>query len=280
MISTYTLQNGVAIPAIGLGTFDTKDEHEVENTLRSALEIGYRSLDCAFRYNNQDQIGRSLKNIDFPREELFITSKLWPTHKGYQSTKENFAQTLKDLQLDYLDLFLIHWPIGANFKDNWQEINAETWKAMEELYEDGKIRAIGVSNFLPHHLKPLIETAKIIPMVDQLEFHPGYPQKEAVDFCQTHNILVEAWSPLGRGRIFDSALLQNLAKKYGKTLPQICLRWALEKGICPLPKSVTPSRLKENLNVFDFKLSPEDILQIDQLPEEGFSGQHPDHVEF
>lgn len=280
MIPSYTLQNGVSIPTIGLGTFNTKEEKEVEATLRSAIDIGYRSLDCAFRYENQDQIGKALKKIGFPREQLFITSKLWPTHKGYQSTKENFAQTLTDLQLDYLDLFLIHWPIGAKFKDNWQEVNKETWKAMEGLYNEGKIRAIGVSNFLPHHLTPLMENASIIPMVNQLEFHPGYSQKDTVDFCRKHNILVEAWSPLGRGRIFDSTLLENLAKKYSKTVPQICLRWALDKGVCPLPKSVTPSRLKENLDVFDFELSSEDIQQIDQLPEEGFSGQHPDHVEF
>lgn len=280
MIPNYTLQNGVSIPVIGLGTFNTKDEQEVENTLKAALDIGYRSLDCAFRYGNQNQIGKALKKINLPREELFITSKLWPDQKGYQSTKDNFNQTLKELQLNYLDLFLIHWPIGVKYKDHWQEINTETWKAMEELYEEGKIRAIGVSNFLPHHLNPLLASASVMPMVNQLEFHPGYPQTEAVSFSQNHNILVEAWSPLGRGRIFDSTLLQNLAKKYGKTLPQICLRWALQKEICPLPKSITPSRLKENLDVFDFELSAEDIRQIDQLPEEGFSGLHPDHVDF
>lgn len=280
MIPHFTLSNDVKIPALGLGTFQSTSYEELETSLLAALDIGYRSIDCAFRYGNQDMIGKILKKSVVPRSELFITSKLWPDHKGYEQTLTNFQETLDQLQLEYLDLFLIHWPIGKNFKTNWQEINQETWRAFEELYDAGKIRAIGVSNFLPHHLEPLLETARILPMVNQLEFHPGYMQKEAVELCQKNDILVEAWSPLGRARIFDSKLLQELASKYNKTLPQICLRWIFQQGISPLPKSITPTRLAENFDIFDFEITPADMALIANLPEEGFSGQHPDRVEF
>ena len=183
------------------------------------------------------------------------------------------------LGLDYLDLYLIHWPAYADKYENWEDINRETWRAMTELYQSGRVRAIGVSNFKPHHLKALLE-GPVKPMVDQIELNPGWQQRETVAFCAQHDILIEAWSPLGRGRVLGHPLLAELGRKYGKTPAHICLRWCLDKGYLPLPKSVTPSRIQENLNIFDFALTPEDIARLDALPPFGESGRDPDNAPF
>lgn len=274
----YTLSNSVKIPCLGLGTWKVPTE-QVIPAVKEAIKIGYRHIDTATSYGNEAGVGQAIKESGIPREELFITSKLWNPHQGYDSTHEAFQRTIDDLGLDYLDLYLIHWPIGKEFpREQWKELNRATWKAFEELYEAGKIRAIGVSNFLPHHFEDLMVTAKIQPMVDQLEIHPGMVQEEAVTYAKEKGMLVEAWSPLSTGRIFEVKKMQELSVKYNKTIAQICLRWNLQKGNLPIPKSVTPSRIEENTKIFDFEIEKEDMKIIDELTDCGWSGFDPDHL--
>lgn len=280
LTDTYVLHNGVKIPCVGFGTWQIPNGDVAVSAVKEALRVGYRHIDTAAVYGNEASVGIAVKESGIPREEIFITSKLQNTVRGYEATKEAFEQTLKNLGTDYLDLYLIHWPNPIKFRDRWEEANAESWRAMEELYEAGKIRAIGVSNFWPHHLEALFKTAKIKPMVNQIRLCPGETQPETVEFCRKHNILLEAYSPLGTGRVFDVPQMQQLAEKYGKTIAQICLRWSLQMGFLPLPKSVTPSRIKENSEIFDFELSEEDVQLIAGL--EGCCGptRDPDTIEF
>lgn len=274
----YSLENGVKIPCLGLGTWKVPLE-QVIPAVKEAIKIGYRHIDTATSYGNEAGVGQALKECGVPREELFITSKLWNPHQGYESTHEAFQRTLNELGLEYLDLYLIHWPIGKEFpKEQWKRLNQETWKAFEELYEEGKIRAIGVSNFLPHHFENLMETAKIQPMVDQLEIHPGMLQEDAVAYAKERNMLVEAWSPLSTGKLFEVKELKELALKYERTVAQICLRWNLQKGNLPIPKTVTPSRMIENSKIFEFSISSDDMKVIDALTDCGWSGFDPDHL--
>ena len=205
---------------------------------------------------------------------------MWITERGYEKTLRAFNKTLKDLQLDYLDLYLIHWPATENQFDNWKVLNSETWRAMEELYKQGKIKSIGVSNFLPHHLEALMEIATIKPSINQIEFHPGFMQQECVSFCKANNILVEAWSPLGTGKMLDNDTLKTIAAKYNKSVAQLCIRWVLQNDVLPLPKSITPSRIVENLVVDDFEITVEDMQTINAMEYCGGSGLHPDKVEF
>jgi diketogulonate reductase-like aldo/keto reductase len=276
---TYRLSNGVRIPCLGFGTWRTPDGEVAVESVKAALAAGYRHIDTAAYYGNEASIGRAIRESGLPREEIFVTSKVWNTERGYDRAKAAFQATLDRLGLDYLDLYLIHWPAAPHQHENWEDLNRETWRAMTELYQAGKIRAIGVSNFLPHHLKALMET-EVTPMVDQIEFHPGQRQAETVDYCAAHGILVEAWSPMARGKLAEHPLLVELGEKYHRSVPQICLRWCLQHGVLPLPKSVTPSRIRENTQVFDFALSQEDMAALDGLPLVGSSGHHPDRIEF
>lgn len=276
----YLLSNNYKIPNIGFGTFRTPSGEETEQSVINAIKSGYRHIDCAAAYGNEKSVGDAILKSGVAREELFITSKLWNDDKGYENTLKAFNKTLEDLQLDYLDLYLIHWPIAKASKNNWQEANTESWRALEELYSQGKIKAIGVSNFLPHHLEPLLENAKIKPMVNQIEFHPGMLQEETVEFCKKHHILVEAWAPFSNGQILTNPVLKEIADKYKKSVAQLSLRWIIQKGIVPLPKSVTPERIKSNLEVFDFEISEQDVDIIDRLTDCGGSGLHPDEVDF
>lgn len=225
LTAPMNLSNGVTIPGLGYGTYQTPNE-ETKKAVLEALSVGYRHIDTAAVYGNEQGVGAALKESDIAREDIFVTSKLWNTERGYDATKAAFAQTIATLGVDYLDLYLIHWPANTKqFEAKDAELNAETWRAMEDLYNEGKIRAIGVSNFMPHHLDALMKTAVIKPMVDQIEVHPGWPQAEAVRYNQAHDILVEAWAPLGEASALSNETIATIATKHGKTAAQVCLRW-------------------------------------------------------
>ena len=274
------LSNGYEIPSIGFGTWQAPDGEVAFLANMAALKCGYRHIDCAAIYRNEASLGKAVRESGIAREEIFVTSKLWTKKRGYENAKAAFAKTMEQLGLDYLDLYLIHWPASHTRFEDWKEINAETWRALEELYEEGKIKAIGVSNFMTHHLEALLETARIVPMVNQIEFHPGFTQDKVVEFCKEKGIAVEAWSPIGSGRLLENGLLTNIAKKYNKSVAQICIRFCLQNDIIPLPKSVTSSRIKENIDIFDFNISDDDMKLIANMELCGYSGFDPDSVEF
>lgn len=280
LTDTFQLNNGKEIPCIGYGTYQTSNE-EVYDAVTAALKAGYRHIDTAAFYQNEEGVGRAIRDSEIAREEIFVTSKVWNTDRGYENTKGAFAESMKRLGLEYLDLFLIHWPANRKqFGDDAKKINAETWRALEELYGDGKIRAIGLSNFLPHHIDELMETAKVKPMVDQIEFHPGWAQLEVSGYCQKNDIVVEAWSPLGRRDALDNEVLKGIGEKYKKSTAQVCVRWILQHGILPLPKTVNVNRMAENADVFDFELTQEDMKVIDELKNLGGQCALPDEVDF
>ena len=272
----YQLNNRNKIPAIGFGTYKAQEDEAIAS-VKKAIETGYRLIDTAAKYENEEAVGKAIKQSGIAREELMITTKLWRENLGYESTKKAFETSLAKLDLDYIDLYLIHWPANAKNYENWQKANNDSWRAMEELVKEGKIKNIGVSNFWPEHLEPLFEAAEIKPVINQIEFHPGYWQPELTRYCKEKNILVEAWSPLARGKVFESEEIKAIAKKYNKSVAQICLRWILEHNALVIPKSSTPERIEDNFDIFDFQLNAEDIKTIDNLPQMGFSGELPNH---
>ena len=271
--SGFKLSNGVTMPCIGLGTWQVPDDDVLVKAIHSAVNLGYRHIDTAHIYGNERSVGVAVRTCGVPRSKLFVTSKLWNTDRGYKETLEAFERTMDALQIGYLDLFLMHWPAA-------QSINSGTWRAMEEIYRRGRVRAIGVSNFLVHHLVPLLARAEVVPMVNQIEFHPGYMQKATFDFCRSHGIQVEAWSPLGRGALIHHPVLVELAQQHGVTTAQIALRWCLQHGVAAVPKSLNPERQKQNAELFSFNLTPEEMERLDNLPQACFSGLDPDHVTF
>lgn len=267
--SCTILSNGVKMPWLGFGTYKVENGRTVIESVKEALKIGYRHIDTASFYNNEEGVGIAIKESGVAREEIFLVSKVWNSDQGYEKTLNAFETSIKKLGTDYLDLYLIHWP---------QPLYKETWRALEKLYKEGRVRAIGVSNFTVNHLKDLLEDVEIVPMVNQVEFHPQLIQNQLIEFCKKHNIQLEAWSPLMRGKIFGIQLLEDLAKKYKKTITQIVLRWDLQMGVVTIPKSITPVRIKENTDIFDFEISKEDINKIKQLDKSLRVGSNPDKV--
>ena len=270
--STTKLNNGVEMPWLGLGVFLSEDGPEVENAVKSALANGYRHIDTAAIYHNERGVGKAIMESGVPRNEIFLTSKVWNTYQGYTSTLQAFKDSLERLQTDYLDLYLIHWPKGNK--------SVDTWKALEELYEAGRIRAIGISNFLVHHLEEFLPHCKVVPAVNQVEFHPELIQSDLLRFCQQKGIQLEAWSPIMRGKVNDIPVMQEIASKHGKTPVQVVLRWDIQKGVVTIPKSVKAERIISNSDIFDFELSAEEMAKIDALDVEQRIGPHPDHISF
>ncbi len=280
LTDSFVMRNGKTIPCIGYGTYKTSEE-EVYDAVIAAIKAGYRHIDTAAFYKNEAGVGRAVRECGVPREEIFVTSKVWNTDRGYENTKKAFAESMERLGLEYMDLYLIHWPANKKqFGDEAKKINAETWRALEELYAEGKVRAIGLSNFLPHHIEELMEGAKVKPMVDQIEFHPGWAQLEVSEYCLKNDIVVEAWSPLGRKDALDNEVLREIGAKYRKSAAQICVRWVMQHGILPLPKTVNPGRMAENADVFDFELTAEEMRTIDELKNLGGQCALPDEVDF
>ena len=280
LTDVFKLNDGFSIPCVGFGTWQTPEGDVAVQAVTDALAAGYRHIDTAFAYYNEKGVGQGIKESGIPREEIFITTKLWNTERGYEKTLASLPQSLKNLGVEYVDLYLIHWPANDKVYDNPVEVNVATWKAMEKLQKDGLVRSIGTSNFLGPHLEQILGVCDVKPAVDQIEFHPGYPQFEAVKFCQERGIQVEAWSPLGCGRVLDDERLKALAAKYGKTVAQLCVRWALQLDVLPLPKSTKAERIQSNAQVFDFEISEEDMKTINELPEFGYSTFSPYELEF
>ena len=259
-MKSYTLNNGVSIPVLGLGTWKAENGEVAYQAVLEALKAGYRHIDTAAIYQNEESVGRAIRDSGIPRQEIFVTTKLWNTNHSYEEARHAFEESMEKLGLDYLDLYLIHWPNPKPLRENdeWKTRNAEVWRAMEDLYQEGKIRAIGVSNFLPHHLDALLETARIIPAVNQVRLAPGVYQEEVVAYCREKGILLEAWGPFGQGELFDKKEVQEIATKHGKSVAQIALAWSLAEEFLPLPKSVTASRIQSNLDCFGIELSKEE----------------------
>lgn len=260
------LRNGLCIPSIGLGTWKITDRQEIIQVLANAYENGYRLIDTAAAYMNEMAIGKALKELQIPREEWIIQDKLWNTCYGYEEAQEACKRSLRKLKTDYLDIYLIHWPATAKQYSNWQEINAETWRGLEQLYKEGYVKAIGVCNFKPHHLMALGEFAQICPFLNQIEFHPGMLQEETVSYCNDKGIQIEASSPLGNGQILKNDVLTKIAKQMEVSVAQICLKWALKRGAIIIPKTTRSERMRENMQLDEFDLSDEQMQQINQLP--------------
>ncbi|WP_203289598.1 aldo/keto reductase [Metabacillus sp. cB07] len=269
---TTALHNGVKMPWFGLGVFKVEDGNEVVNSVKWAIEAGYKSIDTAAIYGNEEGVGQAIKESGIAREELFITTKVWNADQGYDSTLKAFDESMKKLGLEYLDLYLVHWPVKGKYK--------ETWKALETLYKEGKVKAIGVSNFQVHHLKDVMEDAEIVPMVNQVEYHPRLTQKELHAFCKENSIQLEAWSPLMQGKLLDDATLTEIAEKHGKSVAQVILRWDLQNGVVTIPKSVKEHRIYDNAAIFDFELTQEDMERIDGLNRDERVGPDPDNFDF
>jgi diketogulonate reductase-like aldo/keto reductase len=270
LTDTTTLHNGVKMPWFGLGVFKVKEGVEVVESVKVAIKNGYRSIDTAAIYQNEEGVGQGIKESEIPRKELFITSKVWNADQGYESALQAYETSLNKLGLEYLDLYLIHWPGKNKFK--------ETWKALEKLYKDGRVRAIGVSNFKIHHLEELLKDAEIKPMVNQVEYHPHLTQKDLLAFCEKEGIQLEAWSPLKQGELLSDSTINEIAEKYGKTAAQVILRWDLQTKVVTIPKSIKEQRIIENANIFDFELSSEDIKKLDRLNKNERVGSDPDEM--
>lgn len=273
---TVKLNNGVHMPWFGLGVYKAQEGEEVISAVKVAIRAGYRSIDTAAAYNNEEGVGQAVREAmeenGLSRDQLFITSKVWNSNQGYETTLQAFETSLNKLNLEYIDLFLVHWPVKGKYKD--------TWRALEKVYKEGKVRAIGVSNFQIHHLEDLLSEAEVVPAVNQVELHPQLTQKELLTYCEGKGIRLEAWSPLGQGHLLTNDTLVSIGKKYGKTAAQVILRWDLQVGVITIPKSINEGRIIENADIFDFELSAEDIAAIDGLNQNKRFGSDPDNFNF
>lgn len=273
---TTTLNNGVKMPWLGLGVFKVEEGPELVNAVKTAIKHGYRSIDTAAIYGNEEGVGKGiqegLKEAGISREDLFVTSKVWNEDLGYESTLAAYETSLKKLGLDYLDLYLIHWPVEGKYKD--------AWRALETLYKEGRVKAIGVSNFQVHHLEDLMKDAEIKPVINQVELHPRLTQKELKAFCQDNNIQLEAWSPLMQGQLLDNEVLKEIAAKHNKSVAQVIVRWDLQNGVMTIPKSTKEHRIVENVDLFDFELTQEELEVIDGLNQNHRVGPDPDNFDF
>lgn len=274
-----TLHNGVKMPQFGLGVWQSVGK-DAENAVIAAIKQGYRHIDTAAIYENEEEVGAGIRKCGVPREELFITTKLWNSAQGYESTLKAFDASLKKLGLTYVDLYLIHWPKSKAVIARDGKKYLDSWRAMEELYNAKKIRAIGLSNFHENHIEDILRTCKVPPMVNQIELHPLLSQKPLRDFCASKNIVVTAWSPLGQGNLLKDPTLTAIGKKYNKTAAQVILRWDLQIGVITIPKSVHEERIKENSEIFDFELSQEDMDKINAMNKDSRFGAHPDTADF
>ncbi|MGW8363370.1 aldo/keto reductase [Streptomyces wedmorensis] len=271
-VPTVTLNNGVEIPQLGFGVFQVPDD-ETAAAVTAALETGYRSIDTAAVYGNETGVGRALAASGLPRDELFVTTKLWNADQGYDATLRAFDASLSKLGLDHVDLYLIHWPTPA------RDLYRESWRALERLAGEGRVRAAGVSNFQPGHLRRLTEDATLTPAVNQIELHPGLQQAELRAFHAEHGIVTEAWSPLAQGAVLGESAIADLAARHGKSPAQVVLRWHLQLGNVVIPKSVTPARIRENFDVFDFALTHEEMRTVSALDRGMRTGPHPDELD-
>ncbi|MCM3315345.1 aldo/keto reductase [Rummeliibacillus stabekisii] len=273
---TTTLNNGVKMPWLGLGVFKVEEGPELVNAVKTAIKHGYRSIDTAAIYGNEEGVGNGiqegLKEAGILREDLFVTSKVWNEDLGYESTLAAYETSLKKLGLDYLDLYLIHWPVEGKYKD--------AWRALETLYKEGRVKAIGVSNFQVHHLEDLMKDAEIKPVINQVELHPRLTKKELKTFCQDNNIQLEAWSPLMQGQLLDNEVLKEIAAKHNKSVAQVIVRWDLQNGVMTIPKSTKEHRIVENVDLFDFELTQEELEVIDGLNQNHRVGPDPDNFDF
>lgn len=277
------LKDGIEIPDIGFGTWNIPYGEDCEKAVFEAIKAGYRHIDTAGAYGNERSVGLGVKaaireGLIKDRADVFITSKLWNTNRSYNKAFRGFDKSMRNLDLDYIDLYLIHWPANKVRYKNPDEVNAVAWQALEELYEDGRVKAIGVSNFLPHHIEELKKSAKVLPMVNQIELHVGYMQEEIVDYNKKNGIITEGYSPLGTGALLENEILREMAKKYQTTVPNICISFLREKGIIPLPKTISPDRMSSNLRLI--RLDEEDMNILNSLPYIGGHAHNPDEVDF
>lgn len=265
------LNNGLKMPWLGFGVFKIEDGQKVEGAVKHALETGYRSIDTASVYGNERGVGKAIRESDLPREDIFLTTKVWNDAQREDRVMQAFDESLDRLNTDYVDLYLVHWPVPGRYQ--------ETWKVMEEIYESGRAKAIGVSNFLVHHLEDILSSGQVVPAVNQVEFHPALVQPELLSFCKDHNIQTEAWSPLMKGQIVEVEIVKKLADRYEKTPAQIALRWDLQHEVITIPKSERSERIEENADIFDFELSKEEVKMIDALDRGKRLGPDPDNFD-
>lgn len=278
---TVQLYNGVKMPGLGFGVWQIPQGATAE-CVKLALKAGYRNIDTAAAYFNEKEVGegirQAMEEYGIRREEIFVSTKLWNDHRGHDLAVEAIETSLANLGLDYIDLYMLHWPAVQKWHKDWREINRDTYKAAEEYYKKGLLKSIGVANYLAHHVEALMQDAEIKPMVNQIEYHPGFGQIESARFCQENGIIVEAWSPFGTGDVLGNHILKTIAEKYGKSSAQVCLRWLLQKDIVPLPKSVHEERIIANTEIFDFELTEEDMKAIDAMPYCGGMRFNPDEA--